>query len=138
MSSTVFLFMMIAFVIFFATGILYDRARRHRFAKMTIVQEGKEYPNNHHVFGVGYYHAANRCWWVHPWNEFRERHGYYWDGVWHAEPDQRQCASSAPDPAEITRVNELWRKADPDQMQRFWKDVDEFGFGIATSRREGS
>jgi hypothetical protein len=115
-----------------------DYRKKKRLAAMKAVTEGKEYPNNHHVFGVGYYHATSGVWYQKPWNEFRESHGYFWDGAWHPEPDLRQVLFSMPKVEEITRVNEEWRKADPDHMARFWYQVDIAGFGNATKRSESS
>ncbi len=103
-----------------------------------VVREGTDYPNNHHVLGVGYYHAAGRCWHVFPWNEFRDGQGYYWDGEWHTVPDQRQVLTSVPEPEEIERVNRAWRSAGPSASAQFWSDVDRFGFGTAIGRRHGS
>ena len=102
------------------------------------MREGAEYPNNHHVFGVGYYHAAGGQWHAHPWNEFRDGQGYYWDGGWHRAPDQRQVLTSVPEPGEIERVNRVWRLAGPARTAEFWSEVDRFGFGIAIGRRQGS
>lgn len=112
--------------------------RRRKLARMSVVQAGVGYPNNHHVMGVGYYHAASRMWFAHPWNEYREDQGYYWDGGWHAEPDQRMVLKSLPVPVEVERVNREWRKADPDRMRRFWQSVEREGFGTAIRRSEGS
>jgi hypothetical protein len=105
---------------------------------MEIVRYDGCYPNNHHVLGVGYYHAAGGSWHVHPWNEFREGMGYFWDGEWHAEPDIRQVAASVPKPGEIDRVNSVWRAAGPGRAEKFWSDVDRFGFGTAIGRRHGA
>ena len=117
--------------------IIYDTLRKRRFANATIVNGGVDYPNNHHVLGVGYYHAASRQWFANPWNEFREQQGYYWNGCWHPEPDQRTITRSMPNETEVTRVNHLWREADPDAMQRFWANVERFGFGRAVNRPGG-
>ena len=111
---------------------------RWRYAKLSAVTEGKEYPNNHHVFGVGYYHATCGIWYRKPWNEFREEEGYYWDGKWHSEPDLRQVRSSTPTAEEVTRVNAVWRKADPEAMKRFWYRIEISGFGNAAKRAEYS
>ncbi|HXF11339.1 MAG TPA: hypothetical protein VN625_11190 [Desulfuromonadaceae bacterium] len=112
--------------------------RRRRLAIMTIVKPGAEYPNNYHVLGVGYYHAAVRRWFLHPWNEYREDRGYYWDGKWNPDPDQRMVSRSMPEAVEVDRVNSEWRKADPDLMRQFWDDVEREGFGTAVYRSEGS
>ena len=126
------------FFIGLAAVLIYNELRRRKFAALSIVQAGAEYPNNHHVLGVGYYHAAARRWFPHPWNEFRETQGYYWDGTWHPAPDQRTVLKSAPPEGEIFRVNQEWRSADPDRMQRFWSTVERQGFGTALRRSEGS
>jgi hypothetical protein len=128
----VFLLLLIAAAV--RQAIMEARDLRSR----TRVDPGKEYPNNHHVLGVGYYHATDRRWHVSPWNEFREGLGYYWDGDWHETPDIRQVASSVPDADEILRVNEAWRKAGPRVTADFWADVDRHGFGTAIARRQGS
>lgn len=103
-----------------------------------VVKEGVEYPNNHHVLGVGYYHATCRLWHHFPWNEFREGSGYFWDGAWHPEPDTRNVLSSVPHAAEVARVNKEWRLADAHNAGNFWKDVEQGGFGYALGRTKGS
>ena len=102
-----------------------------------IVEPVIPYPNNHHVMGVGYYHATHQCWHRYPWNEFREDRGYFWDGQWHNVPDERQVSTSVPHLAEIERVNRVWRE-EGRRAADFWEDVDRFGFGTAIGRRTGS
>jgi len=115
-----------------------DVFRLRKFEKMTVVNPGVEYPNNYHVMGVGYYHAASESWYPQPWNEYREGRGYYWNGTWNTAPDQRLVPKSTPSPAEVDRVNRQWRKADPDATRRFWDSVEREGFGTAIRRSEGS
>ncbi|WP_133795420.1 hypothetical protein [Prosthecobacter fusiformis] len=112
--------------------------RRWKYANQMGVREGTEYPNNHHLLGVGYFHAAAGVWFVHPWNEFREGLGFFWEGEWHPEPDLRQVLPSLPAAGEVERANAAWRKADPDRMAQFWGRVERGGFGTAVERREGS
>jgi hypothetical protein len=112
--------------------------RQRKFARMSAVNPGVEYPNNHHVMGVGYYHAGTQRWFPHPWNEYREDRGYYWNGAWKATPDQSMVLKSTPPASEVDRVNQEWRKADPDLSQRFWETVEREGFGTAIRRSEGS
>jgi hypothetical protein len=88
--------------------------------------------------GVGYYHAASLRWFPHPWNEYREGRGYYWNGIWNSTPDQRMVQKSTPPVSEVERVNQEWRKADPDRTRQFWEIVDREGFGTAIRRSEGS
>jgi hypothetical protein len=109
-----------------------------KYARMSIVQPGVKYPNNHHVIGVGYYHATDQRWLPLPWNEYREGRGYYWDGIWHTEPDQRMVQTSTPSPSEVERVNHAWRNANPDRTRQFWETVEREGFGTAIRRSEGS
>lgn len=116
----------------------FDNREARRLRTRTIVEPLKKYPNNHHVMGVGYYHAAHQRWHATPWNEFREGQGYYWDGEWHETPDDRQIPESTPGAAELHRVNEAWRRAGPQRVSEFWKDVERFGFGTAIGRRTGS
>ena len=119
-------------------GIYKEKREVRRLSKLTVVEPLRHYVNNHHVLGVGYYHATHQRWHPTPWNEFREGKGYYWDGEWHESPDDRQMASSVPNPAELTRVNEAWRQARPRRTSEFWDEVDRFGFGTAIGRRTGS
>jgi hypothetical protein len=132
----------IIFVIIFAvivvTSVVSSIMSRRKLATMAIVSQGVEYPNNHHVMGVGYYHAASQKWFPTPWNEYREQRGYYWDGSWHSSPDQRVVLKSIPASSEIDRVNQEWRKADPNLSRQFWNTVEQQGFGTAIRRSEGS
>ncbi len=98
----------------------------------------KEYPNNHYVADVGYYHATAGVWHQKPWNEYREGLGYYWDGIYHAEPDQRQVAFSTPKPGEVERVNEIWFSANPANLQRYREEAQRSGFGSSSERTSGS
>jgi hypothetical protein len=118
--------------------VLSHISRGRKFEKMSAVKPGVEYPNNHHVMGVGYYHAASQSWFTHPWNEYREDRGYYWNGTWNPVPDQRMVLKSVPPASEVDRVNRAWRKADPDRTGRFWETVEREGFGTAIRRSEGS
>lgn len=112
--------------------------RRRRLLGLSVVKAGVEYPNNHHVLGVGYYHAAVGKWYPNPWNEYREDRGNYWNGVWSRMPDQRMIAKSMPSAAEVDRVNQAWRESDPDRARQFWSTVEHEGFGTAIRRSEGS
>jgi hypothetical protein len=112
--------------------------QEHKFDKMSVVKPGVEYPNNHHVLGVGYYHAASQRWFPQPWNEYREGRGYYWNGTWNPAPDQRMVLKSTPPVSEVERVNQEWRKAGPDRTREFWETVEHEGFGTAIRRSEGS
>lgn len=125
-------------LVIICVAILSAVFRARTFAQMSIVQAGIEYPNNHHVMGVGYYHAASLRWFQHPWNEYREDRGYYWDGAWNTAPDQRMVQKSLPPSTEVERVNREWRKAGPDRTRQFWETVEREGFGTAIRRSEGS
>lgn len=105
--------------------------KKRKYAKRFIVHAGVEYPNNFHVLGVGYYHAADGCWYRVPWNEYREERGYFWQGEWRSGPDRRMVERSVPRATEVERVNAEWRAADPDDMARFWSRVETGGFGAA-------
>lgn len=109
-----------------------DKVKRIKEASgKLVVNEGTAYPNNHQVMGVGFYHASSRRWFVLPWNEFQEGRGYYWDGEWHAEPDQRRVAPTVPDAEEVARVNKEWRREEISHIERF-------GFGSSERRSQGS
>jgi hypothetical protein len=133
----ILIFFAIAFLII-TVGFITQAKRRRKLASMTVVNAATEYPNNHHVLGVGYYHAASRMWFSHPWNEYREDRGYYWNGAWNPLADQRMVARSTPLPDEVMRVNQEWRKVDPERARRFWSLVEHEGFGTAIRRSEGS
>ncbi|HEV2692797.1 MAG TPA: hypothetical protein VG347_07855 [Verrucomicrobiae bacterium] len=119
-------------------NIINESLSRRKFASMKVLEVDLECPNNHHVLGVGYYHAAAQKWFPYPWNEYREDRGYYWNGTWNPEPDQRMVAKSTPPAVEVARVNEEWRKAGPAQATSFWATVEREGFGTAIRRSEGS
>jgi hypothetical protein len=126
-------------IILFVLFVVFSSvSRRRKFAALSVVKPGVEYPNNHHVLGVGYYHAASQTWFPHPWNEYREDRGYYWNGTWNTTPDQRMVLKSPPHLSEVERVNQEWRKADPDRTRKFWETVEHEGFGTAIRRSEGS
>jgi len=135
-------FFLPVFVLLIVAGIsygLWKEWRKSALREATVVaKEGTEFPNNHHVLGVGYYHATCGAWHPFPWNEFREGSGYYWDGKWHPEPDKRTVLSSIPHPGEVARVNKEWRLADAHDAGEFWSDVERGGFGYALSRTKGS
>ena len=107
------------------------RWRLKKVAREEVVHEGREYPNNDRLVGVGFYHAAAGKWFHSPWNEFQEERGYYWDGEWHEFPDQRQVKASIPEPEEVARANREWRKAESDY-------IEHFGFGISDRLNSGS
>jgi hypothetical protein len=133
-----FLLFAILFVIIVVASVVSDTRRKKRLAASFVVTPGVDYPNNFHVLGVGYYHAASRRWFPYAWNEFRAGSGYYWDGKWNETPDQRMVPNSSPPTEEVERVNQAWRDADPDQTKRFWEVVEREGFGTAIRRSEGS
>ena len=116
-----------------ARGHLLTQAKEH----LLIVRGDTVYYNNHHVEGVGYYHAARGRWFEHPWNEFREAQGYYWYGDWHPEPAPPGTVRSIPEKGEASRVNALWCALDPERQDLYQQAVKRFGFGIAEGRREG-
>jgi hypothetical protein len=125
-------------IVVVALLVLSKLFQEHKFDKMSVVNPGVEYPNNHHVMGVGYYHAASQRWFPQPWNEYREGRGYYWNGAWNTTPDQRMVPKSTPPATEVERVNQEWRKAGPDRTRQFWETVEHEGFGTAIRRSEGS
>ena len=134
-----FIYIFIAFVLFvIVTNIVSESGRRRKLASMRVVNYGAEYPNNFHVLGVGYYHAASQRWFRNAWNEYREDRGYFWNGEWNDLPDQRMVAVSKPEPSEVERVNIEWRNADPIRSKKFWDVVEYAGFGTAIRRSEGS
>ena len=132
------IYIIAAFILLIVVVSFVEHQRRRKLATMSVVNEGVEYPNNFHVLGVGYYHAASQKWFLHAWNEYREERGYFWNGTWNNVPDQRMVTKSMPAPGEVERVNIEWRKADPDLSKKFWQVVEHEGFGTAIRRSEGS
>lgn len=107
-----------------------------------IVLPDVRYPDNHHVPGVGYYHAAYGRWYPLPWNEFRDGKGFYYGGEWHGEPAPATTEMTLPDAEQVHEVNLCWRRACPEKMAGIWDDVERNGFGQAVesieSRNRGS
>jgi hypothetical protein len=75
------------------------------------VTSASVYTNNHHLPGVGYYHAPYRAWYPFPYNQYDPRtERYYHGGQWAAAPHQSVTNLSAPPPevaarAESTRTD---------------------------------
>lgn len=83
-----------------------------------VVSTEQTYTNNHYVPGAGYYHAPFRMWFPLRYNEYQPGNGYYYNGGWHPRPDQSPVTSSKPAPEGVSRVNSLWRDANPDAARR--------------------
>ncbi|MBI3879917.1 MAG: hypothetical protein HY301_07610 [Verrucomicrobia bacterium] len=63
------------------------------------------YPNNHHVPGVGYYHAPFRAWYPLPYNQFdAAQQRYYHGGQWDAAPHESITNLSSPTPEAVARA----------------------------------
>lgn len=60
-------------------------------------------PNNFHLAGVGYYHAAARDFFPHPYG-FSDTRGWYVNGRWELNPGPDQVADSAPSPEALKKV----------------------------------
>jgi hypothetical protein len=103
-------------------------------AVVCLVKPNTYYLNNHLLEGIGYYHAVYKCWFPHPWNEFREGQGYYWNGRWNFDPDSSEAAKSMPGFEEIGRVNALWCSLDPERHRIYLHAVKRFGPGLASGR----
>lgn len=46
------------------------------------VDAGTNYPNNHYLPGVEYYHAPYRMWYPYPFNYYDAAHGWFRGGSW--------------------------------------------------------
>jgi len=57
---------------------------------------GTTYTNNHHVRGVGYYHAPFHAWYPYPYNTYDPVRGYYYGGQWNAYPALPGVTASQP------------------------------------------
>ena len=131
--SPMFLAVLVLFVAPVVLLLLLGYGRDRWRASRKIVSLGVEYANNHHVPGAGYFHATSGKWHRYVWNQFTDGVGFYWDGEWHSEPDQRMVATAIPNVAEIERVNALWRNYDPSSTVTYTSG----GFGTALRRHEG-
>ena len=80
------------------------------------VNGGHAYANNHHVPGVGYFHAPVRSWFPRPSNDFEPGRGEFAGGGWNAAPNASSIERSNPDPAAVSRVNSQWRSANPGEV----------------------
>ncbi|MBI3867354.1 MAG: hypothetical protein HY299_02400 [Verrucomicrobia bacterium] len=60
------------------------------------ITTSESYTNNHHVQGVGYYHAPYHSWWPHPYNYYLPGRGYYHGGNWSDQPHSSGLTSSQP------------------------------------------
>ena len=138
--------MIIGGLVFILIAVAIVNAFRYGFGSAAdtrvIVLPDVRYPDNHHVPGVGYYHAAFGRWYPLPWNEFREGKGFYYGGEWHADPAPATPEMTVPDAEHIHEVNLRWRQACPEKMGGIWDDVERNGFGQAVesieSRSRGS
>lgn len=83
---------------------------------VSYVSSGNSYTNNHHVPGVGYYHAPFRNWFPFPFNQHDPGRGYYYNGGWHGSPNTSGITSSMPDSPAVSRVNSAWRSANPAEV----------------------
>ena len=110
---------------------------RKRLSKKSVIKSNIEYPNNHHLPGVGYFHASSARWHACAWNEYQEGRGYYWDGEWHTTPDQRQCSSAVPSNDEVARLNKAWREARISNRSLIEDDIERGGFGTSPYRAHG-
>ncbi len=63
------------------------------------------FTNNHHVPGVGYYHAPFRAWFSLPYNYYEPRSSqYYYGGQWGATPHESVVNLSSPNLEAIRQV----------------------------------
>lgn len=65
---------------------------------MPPVSDQMTYTNNHHVPGVGYYHAPYHAWYPIPFNFHSPDRGYYHGDRWTAQPNQAGLTASRPTP----------------------------------------
>ncbi|RYD48760.1 MAG: hypothetical protein EOP85_02935, partial [Verrucomicrobiaceae bacterium] len=62
-----------------------------------------EVANNFHISRVGYYHAAARSFFEHPYG-FQQENRYFVDGVWKDQPGPGTVAASRPSPEALKKV----------------------------------
>lgn len=66
-------------------------------------------PNNFHLEGVGYYHAASRDFFEHPYG-FSDTRGWFVNGRWELNPGPDLVADSAPSPEALKKVEAVLEK----------------------------
>lgn len=78
---------------------------------MPPVSDQMTYTNNHHVPGVGYYHAPYHAWYPFPYNFYSPERGYYHGDRWTREPNQTGVTASRPSPqaAQTARAEQMAR-----------------------------
>ena len=63
------------------------------------------YTNNHHIAGVGYYHAPYRGWYTLPYNSFdANTRQYFHGGLWTPTPHESVTNISPPTPDQARRL----------------------------------
>ena len=60
------------------------------------LSDSESYTNNHHVHGVGYYHAPYRSWFPYPYNHYIPGRGYFHGGNWSGDPHASATTASQP------------------------------------------
>jgi hypothetical protein len=80
------------------------------------------FTNNHHVSGVGYYHAPFHAWYPLPYNQYDpQTRRYYHGGQWNASPHESVINISSPTPQAVQQVAQQ-------------NSVRRSGFGSSSSR----
>jgi hypothetical protein len=77
------------------------------------VSNGRSYTNNHHIPGVGYFHAPFGAWFPHRYNDHDPSRGYYHGGQWNNSPNTSGVTNSVPNYSAVTDANRSWRTANP-------------------------
>jgi hypothetical protein len=70
---------------------------------------GGEVPNNFHLEGVGWYHAAARDFFPHRYG-FADERGWFVNGVWELNPGPDEVAASRPLPEALKKVEAALEK----------------------------
>lgn len=81
--------------------------------EVTEIENGRSYPNNHYVPGVGYYHAPFGGFFPNQYNQYDASRGFYSNGHWGSTPDKSSVTSSVPSAETVSNVNSAWRSANP-------------------------
>jgi hypothetical protein len=80
---------------------------------VTYVSHGRSYSSNHHIPGVGYYHAPFHAWFPNRYNQHDPSRGYYYDGRWNASQHTSPIVDSTPTSSAVSNANSQWRSANP-------------------------
>jgi len=91
------------------------------------------YPNNHHVPGVGYYHAPYHAWYPFPFNYHDPARGYYAGGLWQLAPLALALTRSQPSASAVAAAVAAQRAREQQDQSLFGRSSGGSSFGSSRS-----